>query len=272
MGSLPLTMIFCVWIQSGDGTAIAFASIRSLSLPEFVRSVHSFAAMGRREFVPDPTSEEMGSSGDDNCPKSAIRRVHSQCQTGSLLFSTGDCLAVRAYTGSRYTHVAAVVESEGKIWVYDAMNGRGVRKLSLEEYLEIQTPDEVTLLQPCRSFTADEAASFRAALERDLGRPYSVRQFLSQRRTEARHCSEYITDAFIEIDWLRAENPAHVSPASLLAGITQHAIYWKGETIRIPPRLVPIPEPAGWCARVWYDSQRCLSDCCALFSRSVLCR
>ncbi len=38
----------------------------------------------------------------------------SRVQTGTLLFSKGDCLAVRIYTQSAYTHVAMIVMRNGE--------------------------------------------------------------------------------------------------------------------------------------------------------------
>jgi hypothetical protein len=217
-----------------------------------------------------PTSEI-----DEEWPadmNSTVERIAAQCQTGSLLFSAGDCLAVRAYTGSRFTHVATAVVQEDEIWIYDSMNGSGVRKLLLEEYLEVQAPDEVTLFHPGRPFAEEETRRYRAALERQLGRPYAVKHFVTGKRCEGLHCAEYVTDALIEIDWLRAEHPSHVSPGSLLAGVSQAGAYSAGERVIVPHALKPIPEPASWCGRAWQNTVLCVDGGCVQLSRWFLCR
>jgi len=72
----------------------------------------------------------------------------SRVQTGTLLFSKGDCLAVRIYTQSAYTHVAMIVMRNGEPLVYDSMNGTGVRCLTLKNYLNTQRPATIHLFQP----------------------------------------------------------------------------------------------------------------------------
>ncbi|SFH99248.1 YiiX/YebB-like N1pC/P60 family cysteine hydrolase [Planctomicrobium piriforme] len=216
----------------------------------------------------------ISAGGDQNLPssESAAERIARECQTGSLLFSHGDCLAVKAFTGSRFTHVAAVVFIDQQPWVYDSMNGRGVRKMPLSEYLEVQAPDELTLYHPRRKFTAQEADEYQCALERQLGRPYAVSHFLSGRRCDGLHCAEYLTDALISIQWLQAENPVRVSPASLQEGIELHNIFVAGPTVIISHSLEPIPEPGYWCGERWQAAILCVDGCCTQLSRMFLCR
>src|SRR5690606_25692047 len=71
---------------------------------------------------------------------SAAASITPELQTGTLLFSEGDCLAIRVYTASPYTHVALVCVEEGEPFVYDSMNGVGVRRLSLAEYFVRESP------------------------------------------------------------------------------------------------------------------------------------
>src|SRR5262245_42929333 len=81
-------------------------------------------------------------------------------QTGTLLFTEGDCLAIKAAAGGPYTHVAAVVMKDGTPVVYDSMNGVGVRKLSLADYLKTQAPDEIDLVQPRCALSPQDAVVF----------------------------------------------------------------------------------------------------------------
>lgn len=202
----------------------------------------------------------------------AVEAIQNECVTGSLLFSEGDCLAVRAYTGSRYTHVAIIVIDDDRCWVYDSMNGIGVRKLPLADYLAVQAPDEVSLLHPRREMSDDEVVLFRAALESQLGRSYSVGHFVTGKEDEGIHCSEYITQCLISIDWLRARNPARVSPASLRDGVLLHHVYDEGSLLAIPPQLEPLPEHDSWCARMWQETTICVGGGCRQLSRWFLCR
>src|SRR5262245_49149010 len=66
----------------------------------------------------------------------ALARLSDELQTGSLLVSRGDCLAVKIYSASALTHVAAVVVKDKKMLVYDATGGAGVRKQLLSDYIQ----------------------------------------------------------------------------------------------------------------------------------------
>lgn len=208
----------------------------------------------------------------DDPHQQAVCEIAASCQNGSLIFSKGDCLAVRAYTNSPYTHVATVVYEDGQPVIYDSMNGTGVRKLPLEEYLDTQSPDEVHLFHPKREFTSDETARYQRYLDSQLGRPYSVKHHISGKRSTGVHCSEYVTDALAEIDWLKVENPPRVSPASLVEGISTHGVYSAGPTIALPVELEPVPMPDSRCSRMWMETKSCMARCCSKLSRWVLCR
>ena len=78
----------------------------------------------------------------------AAAALADEVQTGTLLFSKGDCLAIKVYTNSPYTHVAAVVVQDGAPYVYDSQNGAGVRRLMLNEYLRAQRPERLHVHHP----------------------------------------------------------------------------------------------------------------------------
>lgn len=199
-------------------------------------------------------------------------QVADLCQTGSLLFSRGDCLAVKACTGSRYTHVAAIVKEGAECWVYDSMNGTGVRKLTLKDYLHAQAPDALTLSHPRRPFSVKECRDFQAALDRELGREYDVLHFVTGREADGIHCAEYMTRVLISIEWLNADNPGRVSPGSLLEGAETCGAYVVGEKILISRPLEPLPEVSNWRGVLWQNTKLCCHAGCRQMSRWVLCR
>ncbi|MEW4490858.1 YiiX/YebB-like N1pC/P60 family cysteine hydrolase [Thalassoglobus sp. JC818] len=201
-----------------------------------------------------------------------VADIVDSCENGSLLFSQGDCLAVRCYTNSPYTHVGIVIEEGDQKIAYDSMNGVGVRKMSLEDYLTTQAPDTVHVFHPIRKLTASEAAELKGHLESQLGRPYSVKHHITGKRNAGLHCSEYVTDALVSIDWLKVSNPPRVSPASLAEGIELNAIYLVGPVYEVPGEIEPIPEPDGVCERIWVDVKLCTLQCCSKLSGWILCR
>lgn len=202
----------------------------------------------------------------------AAAEIAPDLQTGSLIFSEGDCLAIKVYVGGPYTHVAVVVVDRGGPVVYDSMNGGGVRKLPLEEYLVTQSPDTITLLHPARPLTGEEAEELQGALESRVGTPYAVMHHLTgERSEEGVHCAEYATDALMAIRLIHAERPSKVSPSSLADGVVQHNVYTPGETIELD---FPAAELAGdnWCEQLWIDTRLCCTRCCRQLSAWFLCR
>lgn len=191
--------------------------------------------------------------------KQAVAEIDT-LPTGTLIFSKGDCLAVRVYTQSRYTHVAAVVvEQGGVVEVYDSANGNGVRRRTLDEYLASQSPGEIQILRPRTEFTEKQREQFRAHLEQQLGRPYSVKHHLNGNRVEGLHCAEYATEALMQAGIMQAKNPARVSPASLLEGVMKKKTYVRARTVCLTE-----PEPPkadGWCGQAWLDTKQCSRRC-----------
>ncbi|MGC1274366.1 MAG: hypothetical protein WBC44_11720 [Planctomycetaceae bacterium] len=205
-------------------------------------------------------------------PGCAAAALSGQVATGSLLVSEGDCLAVKVFTGSPYTHVAGVVVEEGRAFVYDSQNGVGVRKQTLENYLASIRPDELRLLNPTEAFDEDQAQEFRGHLEGELGRPYAVRHHLTGERCDGVHCAEYVTDALMAADLVKAKQPPRVSPASLRAGLLRHHLYDESQSITIAESELERAAGDNWCEEIWLDTKDCCASCWSGFRRCVLCR
>ncbi len=191
-------------------------------------------------------------------PAQAAEKIDS-LPTGTLIFSSGDCLAVRAYTRSRFTHVAAVVDSEKGPVVYDSTNGTGVRRQELADYLKSQSPGEVHIVRPRCDFTKPQCQRFCAELEEHLGRPYAVGHHVTGKRAKGVHCSEYVMDALMAAGVMTAKNPARVSPASLHRGIHEKQTYVPEWTVTLCD--IPGEKGTGWCSQAWIDTKRCTKRC-----------
>ncbi len=204
--------------------------------------------------------------------QAATQVLAPHVQTGTLLVSEGDCLAVKCFTGSPYTHVATVVVDDGRAFVYDSQNGVGVRKLPLSDYLDATRPEELHVLQPAKAFNEKRAAAFTAALEQQIGRPYSVSHHLLGKRCEGIHCAEYATDALIAANVVKANNPVRVSPASLRRGLLRHDLYVEDVAIEIVADEATRPTGRNWCHELWLDTKDCCLGCWVGFRRCMLCR
>jgi hypothetical protein len=202
----------------------------------------------------------------------ALAQMADAVQTGTLVVSRGDCLAVKIYSASSYTHIAAVVIHEGETLVYDATGGAGVRKQSLLDYFTSQGDQTLHFFHPKQALSEKRAESFERHLECQLGRPYAIHHYLTGERAAGLHCSEYVTDALIAAEMLRAKQPPRVSPASLVEGILKTDLYREGESLQLVPESPERPASQGWCARLWFDTKRCTCTCCSKMRGWFFCK
>lgn len=202
----------------------------------------------------------------------AAEHVSHESRTGTLIFSRGDCLAVKVFSGGPFTHVAAVVMQDGKAIVYDSMNGVGVRKQGLEEFIESQNPDVIHVAHPVKSFSDEDCREFVAHLEGELGRPYAVAHHLTGERVEGLHCAEYVTDSLIACNLIHADLPSRVSPASLAEGIIGDELYSPAVTFELAQPAAEVEQGSNWCHQLWIDTKVCTMNCCHKLRRMFLCR
>lgn len=205
-------------------------------------------------------------------PAQAAEMLATDLPHGSLLFSQGDCLAVKVYTASRYTHVGAVVERAGGCYVYDSTGGAGVRELPLAEYLATQGKATVSVYHPEKPMSARQRLRFEEYLESQVGRPYSITHHLTGHRADGLHCAEYVTDALIAGELLEVDHPPKVSPARLKLDIESGHLYRHTVTLQIEPPTSQPPEDAGWCSRLWFDTKACSRSCYRKLSGWFCCK
>lgn len=218
-----------------------------------------------------------GSENDPNAPDPpavVIEELKQDLQTGSLIFSQGDCLAVKIFSQSSYTHVGGVVEKNGEFLVYDSMNGTGVRRTPLTEYIRQQTPGSIHVVHPKVPFDQTRVIAYEQHLESQIGRKYAVKHHLTGSRSDGLHCSEYMTDALMAVELMSAKHPSRVSPGSLLEGVITTNAYRDGAHIDLES-----PEPARaasanqtWYRRAWDSTAHCCTKGAVRLRRWMLCR
>ncbi len=204
--------------------------------------------------------------------ESTFPAIRAQAQTGSLLFSQGDCLAVKVFTGSPLTHVGMIIVENGEPVVYDAMNGTGVRKTPLDEYLHFLVPSKVQVLHPMSNLSEPDRTALVDHLDSQLGRPYRIHHHATGKRCDGVHCAEYMTDALIAANVLTANEPSRVSPGSLYVGVIDGRLYRPGGEYSFREAKPPIPSNETRCQRYWRQTGECCSGCCNQLSRWFLCR
>lgn len=203
----------------------------------------------------------------------AMEQLEGKLRPGSLIFHEGCCLAVKMYTQSPYTHVGILLPGKQGGWdVYDSASEDGTRRTNLDTYLQECAPESVTFCHPTSALSKQQQQNLRSELERQLGRPYSIRHYLTGSEADGMHCSEFVTRSLMAIDVLHANRPSRVSPASLLSGIEESEVYAAADVLVIEKILEPVPEPDSWYARMWADTKACTAACCRSWNRSILCR
>ncbi len=202
----------------------------------------------------------------------AAREMAPAMQTGTLLVTKGDCLAVRVYTQSPFTHVAVVVVRNTRPLVYESTNGVGVRCLSLDKYLSTQNQQEVHVFQPKTTLSESSKQKLEVYLDSQLGRPYEVQHFLTGDVSTGMHCSEYVTCGLIQSGLLKAKQPARVSPASLVQGITQSEVYSAKQTVLIQPPASQQSQTATWYGQLWEDTRNCTANCYQQTKGCLFCK
>jgi hypothetical protein len=213
-------------------------------------------------------------------PEAAVARLtarqaaaqNGELQTGSLIVSQGDCLAIKIYSASAYTHVAAIVVHDGHAFVYDASGGAGVRKQSIRDYFICQRDHTLHFFHPREPFSEKRKQRFEHHLESQLGRPYAIHHHLTGERAAGLHCSEYVTDALIAAGILRARQPPRVSPATLVEGILKADLYRQGATIELVSESQEPQESQGWCARLCFETKQCTRACCCKLRGWFFCK
>lgn len=202
--------------------------------------------------TPEPQNLEFGK---------AVEAVQAELRPGSLIFSRGDCLAVKVFTISPYTHVGTALDRDGHFEVYDSNPGAGTRKLPLPEFVAAQGDAPLYIFQPVRPWSDEERKRITAHLEQEVGRPYAIMHHVTGNPCEGLHCAEYATQALMAGDLLTAQRPARVSPASLREGILRDDLYHHVATIQVRPERPRPPEGAGWCGRMWFSTKECTGSC-----------
>jgi hypothetical protein len=118
---------------------------------------------------------------------------------GTLLFLENCSSVVERATHGETAHVALVFADQSQRFVYEATPAK-VRRLKLDDYLlELARSNQrrkerdqigVLALRPRPEYTSDEAARMRAFLDSQIGRRYSVKNYVRGTPYDGIHCAE----------------------------------------------------------------------------------
>jgi hypothetical protein len=171
---------------------------------------------------------------------------------GTLLFLENCSSLVERATHGQIGHAALVFCDAADCWVYEATPGK-VRRVTFADYCaelarinQRRDQDEqirVWQLQPKTAYTANETAKMRAYLDQQLGRRYSVRDYVKGSPSEGIHCAELASTTLNQSGRYAFENCYKLHPQALYTALLPtHAA---PEELAISPPVVK----ESWCVR-----------------------
>jgi hypothetical protein len=180
---------------------------------------------------------------------------------GSLLFLENCNSVVEFATRDEIGHVAIAMRDGNETWIYEATPGK-VRRVTFAEYEQElaqinagrkrREPVKLWVVSPQRKFTVAEATAMQEFLDEQLGRRYSVKNYVRGKPGDGTHCAELAANTLNRSGRFDLEASHTIHPARLLAIIEPEFPHKSEYTIGTPV----VAEP--WYVR-W---GRCCSSSC----------
>ncbi len=173
-------------------------------------------------------------------------------ENGTLLFLENCNSFVEFTTRAKIGHVALAFSDGQDITIYEATPAQ-VRRAGGDEYFselarlnERRDYDEqirVWALRPKQAYSAAEVAKMREYLDGQVGRRYSVRNYVRSQPADGIHCAELASTTLNLTDRYGFEDCHHIHP---------QALYTAMKPLSAAPQELPIPvlevkDP--WCVR-----------------------
>jgi hypothetical protein len=149
-------------------------------------------------------------------------------------------------------HVALAMSEGGDAWIYEATPAQ-VRRVSVDQYyLELARLNErrkaddrvrVWAMQPKETYTSDETAAMREYLDSQLGRRYSLKNYVLGQPGDGIHCGELAASTLNRSGRFMLDECEKLHPAALCAQV--QPLYQERVAIEISAPTVR----ETWCAR-----------------------
>lgn len=142
---------------------------------------------------------------------------------GTILFLENSKKIVRKVTDSNITHVALIMNVDGKSWVYEAEPPRVRRVPLMTFYQEIgernRDGDEsirIWLMPPNQGFNRTQRKRMLTYLDHQLGRRYSIKNYVRDVHGDGIHCAQLTANTLCLSGRFSFKNTASLSPARLV--------------------------------------------------------
>ena len=163
--------------------------------------------------------------------------------SGTLLFLENCSSVVERTTKGKIGHVAMVMADDSATWVYEATPAQ-VRRVTQDEYYaelarinarrDKDDPIRTWARQPAAEFSATQITAMRAALDEQLGRPYSVKKYVRDKPSDGIHCAELASTTLNASGRFAFQDCHRIHPSALYAAV---------DSGYGPPEEVIIPKP-----------------------------
>jgi hypothetical protein len=172
--------------------------------------------------------------------------------SGTLLFLENCSSVVEHATKGKIGHVAVLMADGGSRWIYEATPAQ-VRRITQEEYFaELARINlgrgqddriRVWVKQPSPEFTAAQVEAMRGQLNQQLGKPYSVRDYVRETPSDGVHCAELASTTLNASGRFAFKECHRLHPSALYSAV---------DSGYGPALEIAIPDPAiqaSWCIR-----------------------
>lgn len=128
---------------------------------------------------------------------------HTDIPDGTLLFVEGGNRYVREHTDSPFSHVAPIFNIDGVPYVYEAARPT-LKKIKLDEYIRLINEEnekekkqmKVWIMKP-KPLSRNNARAMQRYCEKQMGREYSIKSYLTGEPQEGIHCGELTARAMV---------------------------------------------------------------------------
>ncbi|QDU25503.1 hypothetical protein ETAA8_05720 [Anatilimnocola aggregata] len=160
----------------------------------------------------------------------ALCAVSPEVGDGSLVFLQNCNSVVEYTTRDEIGHVALVFREGSETWIYEATPGK-VRRLTWGDYqTELARINagrskskaiQQWVVEPKQKYDATEVAAMQEHLDVQLGRRYSVKNYVRGKPGDGTHCAELAANTLNRTGRYAFAEPHKIHPAELLKQLEQ---------------------------------------------------
>ena len=185
----------------------------------------------------------------------AATEIEKSFENGTLLFLENCNSVVEYSTRGEIGHVAMVFRNsaeEAEVWVYEATPGE-VRRIRADEYYaelarinkRRDSDDQVRIwaLRPKKPYSDDEVGQMREYLDEQVGRRYSIKNYVRKKPGDGIHCAELASSTLNQSGRFAFEQCHRIHPSALFAAVKP--THRSPLEVQIPALTVK----ESWCVR-----------------------